>query len=258
LIHDADGSPPEIHGLLLKIDIVQFEVDEMTTNLAFRRPLGSYYDVCVIDSSGKEILVLEALRQLCFEPPIMVITSDSAYEVLNAMRYGAADCLVRDTLTAGALEEAICVVMERARHKKYKSACARRYSGLIENSSAIIYTHDLQGNQTCLSKAGERLIGYTREEIFNTNFCKLISPESIDSVWRTTVRMLADRKPSSYQAVMITKEGERVPVDVTMHLIYRRGNPVEVQGIVRDLSEQVPGAPSLAENEQFSRVSFVI
>jgi PAS domain S-box-containing protein len=212
----------------------------------------------VIDSPGKEILVLEALRRIGFDAPIMMITSDSAYEVLNAMRHGAADCLVRDTLTAEALEESICVVMERARFQKYRSACARRYSGLVENSNAIIYTHDLQGNPTFLSQAGERLIGYTSEEILKTNFCKVISPEWVDSVWRTTVRMLADRKPSSYQAVMITKEGERIPVDVAMHLIYRRGNPVEVQGIVRDLSAQVPVALSLAENDQLSRVSFII
>jgi PAS domain S-box-containing protein len=258
LVHDADGSLPEIYGLLLKTDIVQFEVDQVTTSLAFRRPLRNYYDVCVIDSPGKEIWVLEALRRVGFDTPIMMITSDSAYEVLNAMRHGAADCLVRDTLTAGALEESICVLMERARYEKYKSACARRYAGLVENSSAIIYTHDLQGNPTFLSKAGERLIGYTCEEILKTNFCKIISPEWIDSVWRTTMRMLADRKPASYQAVMISKEGERIPVDVTMHLIYRRGNPVEVQGIVRDLSAQVSIAPALAENEQLSRVSFII
>jgi PAS domain S-box-containing protein len=258
LIHDADGSRPEIPGLLLETDIVQFVVDEVTTKLAFRRPLRNYYDVCVIDSPGKEILVLEALRRVGFDTPIMMITSDSAYEVLNAMRHGAADCLVRDTLTAGALEESICVVMERARFQKYRSACARRYSGLVENSNAIIYTHDLQGNPTFLSRAGERLIGYTREEVLKINFCKIISPEWIDSVWRTTMRMLADRKPSSYQAVMVTKEGERIPVDVTMHLIYRRGNPVEVQGIVGDLSAQVPVALSPAENEQQSRVSFII
>jgi PAS domain S-box-containing protein len=258
LIHDAHGSRPEIRGLLLETDIVQFEVDEVTTNLAFHRPLRNYYDVCVIDSPGKEILVLEALRRTGFDTPIMMITGDSASEVLNAMRCGAADCLVRDTLTAGALEESICVVMEHARFEKYKSACARRYSGLVENSNAIIYTHDLQGNPTFLSQAGERLIGYTSEEILKSNLCKIISPEWIDSVWRTTMRMLADRKPSSYQAVMITKEGERIPVDVAMHLIYRRGNPVEVQGIVRDLSPQVPVALSSAENDQLSRVSFII
>lgn len=258
LIHDGYGSRPDIRGLLVETDIVQFEVDHVTTEVAFRRPLRNYYDVCVVDSPRKEIAVLEALRRIGFDTPIMVITSDSAYEVLKAMRLGAADCLVRDTLTAGALEESICVVMERARFKKYKAAFARRYSGLVENSGAIIYTHDLQGTPTSLSKACERLIGYTREEILNTNFCRIISPECVESVWRTTMRMIAERKPSSYQALMITKEAERVPVEVNMHLIYRRGNPVEVQGIVRDLSAEVPVAATPSDNEQLRRVSFII
>jgi hypothetical protein len=73
-------------------------------------------------------------------------------------------------------------------------------------------------------------------------------------VWRSVLRMIANRKPSSYEAVMVTKEGHRVPVAVTMHLVYRKGKPVEVQGIVRDLSSQtLPGPPPTAGG-QFPRI----
>ena len=170
------------------------------------------------------------------------------------MRHGAADCLVRESLTAEALEESICVVIGSVRYREYRAECARRYSSLVENSSEIIYTHDLQGNSTFLSKACERLIGYSLEEIRNTNFSRILSPDCFEFVWGSVLRMLANRKPSSYEGVMVTKEGQRVPVAVTMHLVYRKGNPVEVQGIVRDLSAQVPPGSALTESEPFSRV----
>ncbi|MDQ2921481.1 MAG: PAS domain S-box protein [Acidobacteriota bacterium] len=253
LVHDATGSRLAIRELLSKTDFAQFELDYMTTDLAFRGLRRNYYSVCVVDSAVKGMWILEESRRVGFATPIIMLTSNTAYEVLNAMRHGAADCLVREALTAGALEESICVVIERARYKKYRSECARRYLGLVENSSEIIYIHDLQGNSTFLSKAGERLIGYTGEEIRNTNFSKMLSPECIEFVWRSVLRMLADRKPCSYEAIMVTKEGQRIPVGITMHLVYKQGKPIEVLGIVRDLSSQIPPS-ALTESERFSRV----
>jgi len=254
LVHDATGSPPEIRELLSKTDFAQFELDYVSTDLAFRGFRRNYYSVCLIDSAVKGIWILEESRRVGFATPTIVLTSNTAYEVLSAMRHGAADCLVREALTAGALEESICVVIERARYKEYRSECARRYLGFVEISSENIYTHDLQGNSTFSSKAFEQLIGYTHEEICNTNFCKILSPECVDFVWRSILRMLADRKPSSYEAVIVTKEGQRISVGVTMHLVYKKGRPIEVQGIVRELSSQIPAASALTESDHFSRV----
>ena len=255
VVHDATGSRPEIRELLSKTDFAKFELDYVSTDLAFRGFRRNYYSVCLIDSAVKGIWVLKESRRVGFSTPTIVLTSNTAYEVLSAVRHGATDCLVREALTAGALEESICVVIERARSKEYRSECARRYLSLVENSSENIYTHDLQGNSTSLSKVFEQLIGYTNEEICNTNFSKILSPECVNFVWRKILCMLADRKPSSYEAVILTKEGQRVPVGVTMHLVYKRGRPIEVQGIVRDLSSPIPVTSSaLTESDRFARV----
>ena len=254
LVHDATGSRPEFHELLTKTGFAQYELDSVSTDVVFRGFRRNYYSVCLIDSAVKGIWILKESRRVGFATPTIVLTSNSAYEVLNAMRYGAADCLVRESLTAGALEESICVVIERARYKEYKSECARRYLSLVENSGESIYTHDLQGNSTFSSKAFEELIGYTHEEIRNTNFCKILSPECVDFVWRGILSMLADRKPSSYEAVIVTKEGQSIPVGVTMHLVYKKGRPIEVQGIVREINSQIPATSALAESDHFSRV----
>jgi len=254
LVHDAAESRPQIRDLLSRTGFAQFELDYVSTAVAVHGFRRDYYSVCLIDSAGKGIWALKESRRAGFGTPTIVFTSNTAYEVLSAMHHGAADCLVREALTPGALEESICVVIERARYKESKSECARRYLGLVENSTENIYTHDLQGNVTSLSKAFEQLIGYTHEEICNYNFCKMLAAEYVESVWRSILRMLANRKASSYEAVMVTKEGQRVPVSVSMHLVYKKGRPVEVQGIVRNLSSQIPTSRGLTESEESSRV----
>jgi len=254
LVHDAIGSQLKIRDLLSKTGFAQFELDSVSTDIAFRGVRLNYYGVCLIDSAVKGTWLLKESRRVGFSTPTIVLTSNSGYKVLSAMRQGAADCLLREALTAGALEESICVVMERARYKKHRSECAKRYMGLVENSSENIYTHDLLGNTTSFSKAFEQLIGYSHEEICNISFSKILSPESVECVWRSTLRMLADRKPSRCEAAIVTKEGLRIPVGVTMHLVYRKGKPIEVQGIVRDLSSQIPLTSALTESDQLSRV----
>ena len=254
VVHDATGSRPEIRELLSKTDFARFELDYVSADLAFRGVRRNYYSVCLIDSAVKGIWILKELRRVGFATPTIMLTSNTGYEVLSAMRHGATDCLVREALTAGALEESICVVIERARYKEYRSECARRYLGLVENSGEHLYTHDLQGNSTFFSKAFEQLIGYTHDEIFNINFCKILAPECVDFVWGSILRMLADRKPSSYEAVIVTKDGQRISVGVTMHLVYQKGRPIEVQGIVRELSSRIHAASALTEGEHFSRV----
>lgn len=254
LIQDATGSGLKIGDLLSKTGFAQFELDSVSTDRAFRGVRLNYYSVCLIDSAVKGIWLLKESRRVGFATPTIVLTSDSAYKVLSAMRSGAADCLLRESLTAGALEESICVVVERARYKEYRSECARRYMGLVENSRENVYTHDLLGDSTFFSKAFEQLLGYSHEEICNTTFSKILAPECVKCVWRNTLRMLADRKPSSCEAVIVTKDGLRIAVGVTMHLVYKRGKPIEVQGVVRELGSQVPRTSALREADQVSRV----
>ena len=121
LVHDDAGSRTEISGLLSKTDIAQFELDCVPTNLAFRRFRGNHYSVCLIDSALKGIEVLEESRRVGFATPIIMLTSNTAYEVLNAMRQGAADCLVREALTAGSLGESICVCSSRIASSSIRS-----------------------------------------------------------------------------------------------------------------------------------------
>ena len=54
-----------------------------------------------------------------------------------------------------------------------------RYRELFENSSDIIYTHDLEGNYTSVNEAARRILGYTSEEFLTLGFGDIVDPEYI-------------------------------------------------------------------------------
>jgi PAS domain S-box-containing protein len=254
LVHDSGLSRSATRRLLLQTDLVHSELDCVSTNFALEK-FRSNYNVCVIDSPANGSQLLQAALQVGFTAPIIMLTGNSASEVLAAMRLGAADCLVRQTLTAAALEASICLVIENARSSEFKAECTRLYLSLVEHSNEIMYTHDLQGNCPFINQAGEQLIKYNSEEVAKINFRQIISPEFVDEVWWTIERMLLDRKQAHCETVFVTKEGQRVPVSVTMHLVYKEGTPVCVQGFARDLRWQTAWLP-LTESEQI--VSFLL
>lgn len=52
-----------------------------------------------------------------------------------------------------------------------------RYIELFENSSDLIYVHDLEGNYLRVNKMVEKATGYWHEELLNMNVNQLIAEE---------------------------------------------------------------------------------
>jgi PAS domain S-box-containing protein len=98
--------------------------------------------------------------------------------------------------------------------------------------------HDLEGNYIRINKAAERLSGYTREEIVGHNFWEFIPPDHVRQVRDHFCTKLAQKGESNYEVEMITRDGHRVPVEVSSRAIYENGVLVGVQGMVRDITER--------------------
>jgi len=235
LVQDFPGSPSETRRLILQTDLAQIKLACASTAFAMRAFHRNHFDLCIIDSPSNGIQLLKTSQRVGLATPVILLTTDNAAEVLDAMRIGAADCLIRKALTARTLEESICLTIERARHSEDEAEHARRYLSLVEHADEVIYTHDLLGNSPFINRAGERLIKYKLEEVAKINFRQIISPDCVEAVWLAIERMLANRKQSSCEACLLSRLGQRIPVRVSMHLIYKEGNPVGVQGIARDL-----------------------
>jgi PAS domain S-box-containing protein len=237
LIDHAVESALSVRELWAAAPADNFKLDRV---LSYREILKGFrdhaYDVCVIDSGfGNGLKLFAQARRVGCTAPIVLVTSNEAGEVLEAMRNGIADCLVRDELDASRIEGAICCVVEQARGAALRRKHERRYRALLDNANAIIYTHDLAGMLTSINRAGERLIGYSQEEILGLHVSQLVEPAYRGQVRKMIERTLDAQAQVVEKVEFLTKEGQRLTGAVGVHPTFKNGKATEIQGVVTTL-----------------------
>jgi PAS domain S-box-containing protein len=114
-----------------------------------------------------------------------------------------------------------------------------RYRELVDNANDIIYTTDMEGRYTSLNRAGERISGYTREEVLGRSWKELVVPEHVALASEMLLRKLAGQEAVTfYELEIVARNGQRIPLEVNSQIIYEDGQPVGVQGIARDITER--------------------
>jgi PAS domain S-box-containing protein len=114
-----------------------------------------------------------------------------------------------------------------------------RYRALVDNANDIVYTTDMEGRYTSLNRAGERISGYTRDEVVGMDWKEMVAPEYVSLVSEMLLRKLAgQRSVTFYEVEMIARNGRRIPLEVNSQIIYEEGRAVGVQGIARDITER--------------------
>jgi PAS domain S-box-containing protein len=127
---------------------------------------------------------------------------------------------------------------EASRHEKALSESEERYRELFENSKDAIYVHDMSGKYTSVNRAAERMSGYKRDELIGKHFSSLVTPQYARHVREQLCRKLEASGESTYELELTTKQGRRIPVEISSRLIVENGLPVGVQGCMRDISER--------------------
>ena len=131
--------------------------------------------------------------------------------------------------------------MKRSKHEHTEIALPKNeahYWELFENASDFVYTLDMQEHLTAINKTGERILGYSRDELMRMTLADIMPPESLVRSRQMRVTKEAGTAWTTYEVDVITKDNRRVPLEVSTRLIYSRGQPVGVQGIARDTTER--------------------
>ncbi|HEY2014848.1 MAG TPA: PAS domain S-box protein, partial [Bryobacteraceae bacterium] len=100
----------------------------------------------------------------------------------------------------------------------------RQYHLLLESLSDAVYTHDEGGNLISTNSAGERLSGFTRQELLRMNIRQLVTPRIPDDrCGRFTAK-----------GELLTRNGSRRPVAVEASILRDPDWPTVVQYVVRE------------------------
>ncbi len=144
------------------------------------------------------------------------------------------------------VEKQTGVILERL-HRI--AALEERYRELFENANDMVFTCGLGGQLTSLNKAGERITGYAREEVLGRNIAEIVTPECSAFAQQMTRQEVAQLGPRTHELEIVTKDGRRVPLEISAAFIYSEELPVEMQGIARDITQRKFAETALRESE---------
>jgi PAS domain S-box-containing protein len=118
-------------------------------------------------------------------------------------------------------------------------ASEERYRSLFENAIDGIWIHDLEGNFVSFNRASEKIIGYSRDEIFKMNAKDFLSQESLDLAHQVRKKLLHNEPVEQpYEQRVFRKDGREIYIALSTSLVLDKGKPVGFQNIARDITEQ--------------------
>ncbi len=156
---------------------------------------------------------------------------------------------------------------DTARHMAEEAlrSSEERFRELFENANDVIFLHDLKGKIIAVNRAAEYLTGYSRREVVGQNFDELVAPEARDQTQDSIRAHLGGSATQHYELPILSKFGTRRFLEVSTRIIYRRGQPVGIQGIGRDITDRKQAQLRLLEqarelqkkNEELSTALFL-
>lgn len=248
----------------LVVDAIQqggYEVDweRVQSARSTAEALQKEWDLVIADYtmpyfSGLEALTLVQEREADL-PVIIVSRSLDEDAAVAALHLGATDYVMKNNL--GRLVPAVDRAMRETEERRVRRqaeaalrASEERYRELVENANDIVFTADLRGNFTSLNRAGELMSGYTRDEVCRMNMSEFLTAESFQRAREMIQKKLADQRPTTYEVVVVARDGHHVPVEISTRLICQGETPVGVQGIARDITERRRAEEELRSREQ--------
>jgi len=171
-------------------------------------------------------------------PILAMIPAGEAGLVQKALEAGAAEYLVKETLSRELLHKAIKYAVERTRNEIAIRQSERRFHELFENAKDILFTLDLEGNVTSLNKSAEEVMGWSRSEALQLNIKSLVASEHLNLCSQMMQRILNEEPLQHFEINMLRKDGRKVLLQASARLIYSNGERHAIQGIARDVTER--------------------
>lgn len=136
--------------------------------------------------------------------------------------------------------------VERTQAEAAWRASAERYRCLFESAHDGIVLVASDETITDVNRAFENMTGWTQQELLGHRLCTLFPPSSAIPEASQAPAHALERK-SALDTQLRRKDGSMLAVKASVNFFRdRNGNPIGVQGIYRDLSEEIPAPASVS------------
>jgi PAS domain S-box-containing protein len=145
-----------------------------------------------------------------------------------------------------AVADQISMALENARLYERAQSVAealrvseRNYRELFESASDAIWVHHLDGKIMAVNGAFERLTGYKRNDLLNTDVSIFLSPHGQNEMEeKAHETVLRGETTEPHEQKLIRKDGSTVIIQIGTSLITKDGQPWAFQHIARDITEE--------------------
>jgi len=126
-----------------------------------------------------------------------------------------------------------------------------RYGALFNRSLVCVYVYDFEGSFLDANQAALDLLGYTKEDLPSLDFPSILTEEQLPYAVENVGEIIRTGRQDRYASWKLKrKDGTFVWVETEASLIYRRGKPYAIQGIVRDITERKQAGEELKKHHE--------
>jgi two-component system NtrC family sensor kinase len=145
------------------------------------------------------------------------------------------------------------VTEERRAHLELARSEAR-YRHLFEDASDAIMTFDSLGRFTSVNDAGERISGYSRDELIGRFFGPLLPLTELPRAVLEFRKALSG-SPGQFESIVVRKDGERRHITITYSCPQRSR---EVLCLIRDATEEKQLQQQLVQSEKMGAIGQLV
>jgi two-component system, cell cycle sensor histidine kinase and response regulator CckA len=206
------------------------------------KPVYESVDALLLDVHSLDGAVLALIKEIHSQfdslPILALVSAQEDAQGNRLLEAGAAEYLVKETLSRELLQKSLKYAIERTRAENAARQSEERFHELFENTKDILFTLDVEGNVTSLNKSAEDVMGWSRIETLQINIKNLVAPEHLNFCSQMMQRILNEEPLQHFEISMLRKDGGKVLLQVSARLIYSNGQKEGVQGIARDVTER--------------------
>jgi PAS domain S-box-containing protein len=140
------------------------------------------------------------------------------------------------------------------RQLEKEAALEARYRQMVENAWDAIFALDSQGCFVSVNRAGERITGYTREELLGMKLAQLLSAEHHPAADSLLSPANLQRTGTTVELQLVAKSGSQVSLEVSMQPAFQEGRLVGLEGVGRDITRRKQAEEALRRAQKMEAI----
>ena len=257
LIEDNPGDVDLIREMLTETETLIFRIESVARlSEALARLESNNIDLVLLDLGLPDSTGIDTffrLKTVAFEGPIIILTGNMDQNVgISAVKEGAQDFLVKGQINENILVRSIRYALERGKADVALRQSEEKYRNLVERAhDGIIIVQD--GIIKFANTRMAELDGSSLDQLVGTPYTYHVHPSELPrlvDIYRQS--MAGEMIPTTYETILLKKDGSPVPAELNAGIITYDGKPADLL-IIRDITERKKAEEALLEASLFSR-----